>query len=177
MGAAATPPTLPGVSARKLALAAKWARVSGGSVLVLGVLSALTCVRQPLTAGFVVSLAVLVNGAVEWIWAERLRTGNPGAPRVLAWNQVALGLEIALYAAWQMVHLTPDAIQRVLAGPLVRMLLGRLSREETAYLLALLQPMVLTLYGVVGLVAVASCGGVALFYLSRRRFIGLNTGG
>jgi hypothetical protein len=174
MGAAAAPPPIPGLPAQKLASAAKWARVSAGSVLVLGGISALACAWQPLSAGFAISLAVLVNGTIEWVWADRLRRGQPGAPAVLAWNQVALGLEIALYAAWQVVHLTPEAIQRVLAGPLVRVALGRLTRQETAVLLDLLEPMVRVSYLVVAVVAVAGCGGTALFYLSRRRFIAHN---
>lgn len=164
------PPPLPDAGARKLAAAVRWARVSAASLVGFGMASAAACVREPRSAGFAVSVAVLASGVFEWIWAKRWRGGDRRAPGRLALNQGALGLAIAAYAAWQAAHLAPEAVQEALAGPLVETVLGRLSREEAAWLLELLPLLVRALYGVVGVAALVGCGGTALYYLSRRRF-------
>jgi hypothetical protein len=170
----AQPPPLPDPVRRGIMRAVHWARLSAVTMLVLGVLSAAVGVLHPLTAGFLISVAVIGNGAIEWLGAKRLAALDRRAPALLAWNQAALGVEITAYAAWQLAMLRPEAIEALLARPVVSLLLGRLSVDEVELLLELMYPAVRMMYVAVAVVAVIGCAGTAWFYLRRGRYLGVS---
>lgn len=170
-GSGTAPPPLPGRSVRAIARRVTWARFSAITLLLLGAGSAVAGLLHPLSPGFFVSLAVMVNGALEWRGARRLAGGEVGATTLLAWNQIALGLEITAYALWQLTTLRPEMIEGVLARPVVTALLGHLAPDELAFLLDLLTPAVRAMYATVAVVALVGCGATAWFYHACRRHL------
>ena len=108
---------------RAVKRAVAYAYVSGISLIVLGALSAIFTIRNPISASFAISVMVIINGIIEVRAAKQLRQANPRSPNRLALNQIVLGVEIALYSLWQMYALTPEVIQEVLARPMVATML------------------------------------------------------
>ena len=104
-------------------------------MLALGALSLLVSLRAPVAASVAISAAVLVNGAVELRFGRRLAQRDPAAPRWLALNQLALGLEILAYAAIQSRAFGPEQIDNALRQPLVRQLIDALDPEYVRELL------------------------------------------
>ncbi|BET67585.1 hypothetical protein ASA1KI_25030 [Opitutales bacterium ASA1] len=143
------------------------ALVSGVTLTALAGASALFGMLHPLSAGFLISIAVVANGVYEWRWSKRLAALDARAPLRLAWNQCALGLEIAVYSAWQYGTFDAEAIHRLLARPLVRPVLGMLEPEVGEMLLELLPTALRLFYGIVGVVALCGCGATAWYYRSR----------
>lgn len=158
-------------SGRAIARAVVYARFSGGTLVLLGLLSALVSARHPVSAGFAISVAVVANGVIELREAARLRRHDPRAPRRMALNQLALGLEIAAYSAWQVYAVTPEMVQQLLARPMVAGVLELVEPAVLEAVVALVPPMIRLLYLIVGFVAVAGCGAVAWFYRSRSRHL------
>lgn len=161
--------TSPDLARRAVKRALGYAYVSGISLIVLGVISATVSIRNPLSASFGISLAVIVNGVIEYRLAKRLRDGCVRAPARMALNQLVLGFEIVAYSAWQIYVLTPEAVQQILARPMVADVLGMLEPEVVQLTVELLPPMVRMLYLIVAIVAVLGCAGVAWFYQSREK--------
>ncbi len=147
------------------------ARASAVTLIVLAGLSTVVNVLHPLTPHFLVSVAALVNGVLEWRFAGRLAKRDPRAPRWLAINQLALGGEILIYSLWRAATLMPADILAVLDRPEVRSLLEAMPREEINLLREMLPPLLRAMYLIVGIVAVIGCAGMALYYRTRQRHL------
>jgi hypothetical protein len=158
-------------ASRAVRRAVAWAAVSGGTLVFLGCISLLVSLVGPLSAGTLISIAVIGNGVVEWRWAMRLAAHHPRAPSLLAANQLFLGGEIAVYAAWQAWTMQGDAVLALLDRPLVRAFLRALEPEVVQVLVSVLPDAVRWLYALVGAVALVGCAATALFYLSRRKYL------
>lgn len=154
---------------RALARAAGFAAFSAWVMLALGALSLLVSLRAPIVASVVISAAVLVNGAVELRFGRRLGQRDPAAPRWLALNQLALGLEVMAYAAVQSRAFGPEQIDNALRQPLVRQLIDALDPEYVRELLDMLPQTVRITYLAVGALALAGCIAAAAYYASRAR--------
>lgn len=168
------PPALPAARAaaeRAIARAAGVARVSSLAMLVLGAVSVVVCIRAPWSAGFAISVAVCVNGWLERRFGRRLAALDTGAPWRLALNQVALGLEVLVYAAWQARAIGPDQIDAVLRRPLVAQFLAALDPAALAPLLEQLPATVRVVYFVVGGGTCLGCLATAGYYGSRARVL------
>lgn len=123
--------------------------------------------------GFSGSLVALVLGAgmlivafIEFKGAARLRKFDPGAPRVLALNQVYFGALLLAYAAWSLwgVFHNQSELSSALAsaGDLGQLGIDAAQIERTIGLLV---------YGALACVAIFGQGGTALYYWTRRRFV------
>ena len=156
-------------AARSIRRAAACARVSGVSLVVLGGISLVFAITNPLSAGFLVSVAVLANGLVEWRYARRLAALDPRAPGVLAINQLLLGLAIAVYSAWQVFTLDPAALGALLTRPPIKDLLQLFDPAFLELLITVFPETVRFLYAVVGAVALLGCAATAWYYSGRRR--------
>jgi hypothetical protein len=143
------------------------ALVSGVTLTALAGASALFGLLHPLSAGFLISIAVVANGIYEWRWSKRLAALDARAPARLAWNQCALGLEIAVYSIWQYGTFDAEAIRRLLARPLVRPVLEMLEPEVTEMLSEMLPTVFRLFYAIIGVVALCGCGATAWYYRSR----------
>lgn len=144
-------------------------RVSSWVMLVLGGLSMLVSITRPLSAGFAISVAVIVNGWVERRMVRRLAAHDRAAPARLAFNQLALGLEVLAYAAWQAHALGPEQIDAVLRRPLIAQFLAALEPGVLGPVLEALPAALRIVYLVVGAGTFLGCAATAGYYLSRSR--------
>jgi hypothetical protein len=147
------------------------ARTSAFVMIFLGGLFALIGIMHPLSPGFLVSVAVFVNGIIEWRGARALRAFDMEAPDRLAINQVALGIELVVYAMWQTKVLSPEVLDAMLRGPLVAPVLEMYPPDMVIMLEEILPQLVRLFYFLVAVVAVIGCGATALYYRSRSRFL------
>jgi len=169
------PPPLPAAdavraaAARAVARAAGVAKVSSLTMLVLGGLSLLVSLPRPLSAGFAISVAVVINGCIERRFGRRLAAYDPVAPSRLALNQIALGLEVLAYAAWQARAIGPEQLDAVLRRPLVAQVLAALDPEVVRQMLEQLPAAVGVVYWIVGAGTLLGCAATAVYYFSRSR--------
>lgn len=141
------------------------------TLIILAGLSTLLNILHPLTAGFLISVLALANGAVEWRGAGNLRALRAEAPRLLSLNQLVLGAGIMGYAAWQAWTLQPDVVLRMLNQPGVRDLLEAFPSEQRQLLLQLLPTVVQGMYVIIGVVGGLGCGASAFYYATRRKYV------
>lgn len=154
---------------RALARAVAVASASAWVMLVLGVLSLAVSITSPWSPSFVISAVVIVNGWIERRFSRRLAARDPRAPRALALNQLALGVAIAVYAAWQSQAFTEAQIEHVLRRPFVAQILGAMDPAVVQEALAVLPQAVRILYGVVGAAAFVGCAATAAYYARQSR--------
>lgn len=172
-------PPLPALEASRAAAARALARtgaivsVSAWVLLVLGGASLAVSLAHPLSASFAISVAVVIHGWIERRLGMRLTARDIRAPRRLAFNQLALGVEIAAYAAWQAHIFGPEQIEHVLQRPLVAQLLGAMEPGLVGEVLQILPHAVRVLYLIVGAAALIGCIATAGYYASRVRCIRL----
>ncbi len=156
---------------RAVRRAAAVARVSGISLIALGGISLLFAMTHPLSAGFLISAAVVANGFVEWRASRRLAALDPRAPARLALNQLFLGLEIAAYSVWQIFNLDPAELEALLSRPSIRPVLQLLDPAMLDLLVSALPEAIRLLYLVVAGIAILGCAGTALYYLGRKKSV------
>mgnify|MGYP005854773169 CR=1 FL=1 len=178
----AVPPLPVGEAARAAAVravahAAGIATASAWVMLVLGAASLAVSLTAPLSASFAISVAVLFHGWLERRLARHLVACDIRAPRKLALNQVALGIEIAAYAVWQAHVLGPEQIDLVVRRPIVARFLSAMDLALLEEVLRLLPAAVRVLYLVVGGAALVGCIATAAYYGSRVRCVRLSQSG
>ncbi|MGH8016942.1 MAG: hypothetical protein ACREIA_01415 [Opitutaceae bacterium] len=156
-------------AARTVRRAALVARVSGISLIVLGGISFLFAVTNPLSAGFLISVAVVVNGFVEWRASRRLEALDRRAPGWLALNQLLLGLEIAAYSVWQTFHFEQAELEALLRRPSIKPWLQLFDPAALDVLLTALPGAIRLFYALVGVIAFLGCAATALYYLGKRK--------
>lgn len=156
---------------RSVNRAANLARVSSFVMIVLGGIFALVGIRDPVSPGFLISAAVFLNGVIEWRGASALRALDEKAPGRLAINQVALGVELVIYAIWQSQVLDPEMIDQLMSSPMVAPALEFYPADVVLMVREMLPQFIRLFYNVVGVVAVLGCGGTAWYYRSRLRHL------
>ena len=98
--------------------------LSGGSLLLFGLASVLLSTVFWSWPGLLVGLAMAVHGGLELRFRQRLISGRERrAAKILAINQLALGLTLTLYLATQIVGLEGAAVEEALRGDLIQSLL------------------------------------------------------
>lgn len=147
------------------------ARASGFVMIVLGGIFAVVGIRDPISPGFFISVAVLVNGIIEWRGAASMRALDEKAPGRLAINQVALAVELVVYAVWQIRVFDPGLIDELLASPMVAPVLELYPADVVLMMREMLPQFVRLFYNLVGVVALVGCGGTAWYYRSRLRHL------
>lgn len=73
-------------------------------------------------AATAVCAALIAVTAVEFVQGTRLKRFEPGAARLIAWNQMGLGAALAAYCAWKVWGLMHG--QRVISTPELAELMG-----------------------------------------------------
>ncbi len=148
---------------RKIRRAVAMAWFDGVTIGVFGLLTLIFGLTDPtslLLGGGMMAVAI-----VELTAASRLKRLDATAARTLAWNQVALGSMLLIYAIWQLFHIDTAATYAELTktDPELRQML-----EPVEGLTTLVMQCV---YGALIVVAIFGQGGMALYYHFRRRSV------
>ncbi len=151
------------VLSRKINRAASVARFDGWTIAVFGGVSVLF--------GFMDITSLLIGAVMctiaffELRAADRLRRLDPSAIRVLVIDQAVLGSLLIIYSVWSLVSVTNGSSLASVQS----------QDPQVAQLLAssqgFVQSITAIVYGALIAVAVGGCGGMILYYLSRRRHL------
>lgn len=150
---------------RKVNRAARSAAFSGWTLATFAAITLLAGLFD--MTSFVLGVGMAVVATIELRGASAIRRLDVTAPRRLAFNQLALGAMMCVYATWG-VYATltgPGAYadEIATAGPQVAEMLEPIEKMQTMLSVAV--------YAGVGLGAMAATGGAALYYITRRRHI------
>ena len=145
--------------------------INGASMVILGGISLLMTLPPPLTAGFWVSIAVLMHGGIEWKFSGRLSRGEFSVLKGLAVNQLVMGCSVSTYALWKLIFFDKDSLSEVFESPLVQKYLSILSVEEQKILYDVFPGMIQLIYVLIIPVIWLGCGGLAWYYWGKRNSI------
>ena len=141
---------------------------SGVTSLILGIGSVGCLGISHDSLGIFATLVLLTVGVVELVGRQRLLNGNPRALRLLAFNQLGFLAAIAIYCVTQIVTFSAKSLTQSLNSQLREAGggdLGNLIDPQMA------QSLNTTLYVSVLVVAIASQGGLALYYWRRQKHL------
>ena len=151
---------------RPVQRAARIARASAISTLLIGAISLPIVVLSPSWMGAVATVALFTVGAIEYRGADLLSKAQLRAASLLARNQLLLLGLVVLYCVGQIVR----AQQAPPGG-----MLSAETRAQVADLIPNLDQMVrdwvIFGYGLVILLSLACQGGLAWYYFTRRRYL------
>lgn len=149
---------------RKIARAAGTAAFSGWSIAIFGAITLLTGFMS--FSGAILGAGMCVIGYYEMQGAKQIRRLNPDIPKRMAINQLILGALLIFYACcalWTSLH-QPSDIDNALSGtPEAAQMLGSIGNLE--------HTIIISVYACIILAAILGCGGMAWYYVSRRKFI------
>ncbi len=111
----------------------------------------------------VLGTGMAIVAFVEFKGIERLKRLDPTVAKVLAMNQVGLGLLLLGYAAYSIATAGSGMEELKHESPEVAQYMAGFSGME--------QSITYLVYGILAMVAIFAQGGTALFYLSRKRYI------
>lgn len=165
---------------RPLDKCAATARASGGILMTSGVLTLFFAAISAAFGGlqenlvtFVVGLILITLGLIERSAGQDVALCKVSAPSRLAWNQLMLFGIIALSCGMQMKTYQGEQAAAALTPEMQQQLAE--SNPELAGMMANLQSIgptvVYTFFGFIVLTSLMFQGGMALYYLSRRRRI------
>jgi hypothetical protein len=155
---------------RPLTRAARIAASSATFTLVIAATAVPFAVWSLSISGLLVAGALAAVGIIELTGGRRIRRADPGAPKLLALNQIAfLGL-IVLYCLWKMVRFSAAAAKGALSSPELSSALGPDNPLDKD--IEQLAPLVTyALYSLVIILSVGMQGGMALYYFTRARAV------
>jgi hypothetical protein len=155
----------------KVTGAVRLAAISGWTIAIFAGIVLFTGIST--TDATWMGLLMTMAAMVEFRARDRLRRLETSAARTLGWNQLALGLVIVLYAAWNIdgqIQLSPGPIQ-------FDSLLQKTSMQFSAGHLPLGRDFNLLLYSALGVIALLTQGTAAWYCFSRERWIRQYVGG
>jgi hypothetical protein len=163
-------------AARRFAFAPKVATLNGASMLLAAAISLLLGLFDH---GLLLSAVVLgVCGWFELDGGRRLRAYDPRAPLQLALNQLVLLALVVSYAAFKLVSAFTgenSLVAELAQHPELAAMLGQVDDPNVTQALDSMSDMyrwgVVAVYsGLIGIAAIIQ-GGVAAYYLSRRKYV------
>jgi hypothetical protein len=159
---------------RPIQRAARTARGSALTTLLIGGLGAVVSLIWPSWINWVMAAGIGVIGLVEYVGAGRMRRGERSAATLLATNQLAFVLLISAYCVYQMVTAAQGGGDFGLISPELRAELAPVQGAGVNIEQQLREVAPVIAYGFYTLVIVASAiaqGGLALYYFTRRRYL------
>jgi hypothetical protein len=154
--------------------AARTARRSAVTTLVIGAGSVPVAVLFPSWLGIVVALGICTIGAIEYAGARRMQRGLPSAAAFLARNQLAfLGLIVA-YCVLQMVSASSPAAGSAIISDELQSQLSQVpgfGGDFTQQIKAAVPLVSYAFYTLVILLSAGFQGGLALFYFTRKKHL------
>jgi hypothetical protein len=153
------------IRGKKIKRCASTAMFSAWTIAIFGALTLVTSIGS--FYGMMLGAGMCVLSHFEFRGAKEIRKLDPTAPRRLARNQMIMCVLLLAYSVGSLHSaLTgPSDIDQQLGNdPEVRQMLGSSigDMEKTGAVL---------LYSLVGVAALLGCGGTALYYNSRKKFI------
>jgi hypothetical protein len=150
---------------RKIGRAASTAALSGWSIGIFGFITLITGFMS--FSGLMLGVGMCLIAYFELMGAKLIRRLDPDVTKRLAINQLIFGVLLTIYACsslWTTLH-EPSDLDKELStqGVDVSQMLGSVGQMEHTITVAL--------YASVILAAFLGCGGMAWYYLSRRKFI------
>jgi hypothetical protein len=148
----------------KIRKASSAAAFSGWSIAIFGFLTLATGFWT--FTGAMLGIGMCLIAYFELLGAKLMRRLDPDVTKRLAINQLIFGVLLIIYACssmWTSLH-EPSEIDKALSNePEATQMFGSIGQmEHTAYI---------ALYGSVILAAILGCGGMAWYYISRRKYI------
>lgn len=107
-------------------------------------------------SGAFITLVLIASTAVEFIQGTRLKRLHTGAARAIGWNQAALGIAIALYAAMQIWSLTHG--KQLVSDP-------RLAEAIGDDISDMVRHVSVAAYAAIAAIALIYQGFIALYYI------------
>jgi hypothetical protein len=148
---------------KKIGRAASTAAMSGWSIAIFGFLTLITGFMS--FSGLMLGVGMCLIAYFELKGAKLIRRLDPDVTKRLAINQLVFGVLLTIYACssmWTALHVPSDLDRELSAqGADVSQILGP-GMEQTIWV---------AVYASVILAAILGCGGMAWYYLSRRKFI------
>lgn len=144
---------------RVIKRAARFAAFSAVSTLVLAAFGAVFTLIDFTAWSLIITVGLAVIGAVEFRAHQKLLRAEPAACRTLALNQIAFAALITVYCLWQMIFFSASSMPAELKQLLDPEIMRSLPKFVCAF------------YALVIFLSVAYCGGLALYYYSRRRHV------
>jgi hypothetical protein len=149
------------VLSRKINRAVSVARFDGWTVGIFGALTLLLGITD--LSSILLGSAFCVISFFELKAADKLRRLDPSSIKTLVTNQAVLGLSLIIYSLWSLFSSSSS-------GDLAA---AKAQDAQVTQLLqsygGLVQSISAIVYGALILVAVGGCGGMILYYLSRKR--------
>jgi hypothetical protein len=141
----------------KIRRAVTMARFDGWSV---GIFGALTLICGLFSFwGFVMGTGMIIIAYVELKGAEKVKRLQPGVIRTLALNQLAMASLLIIYAVWSIATTNASTI------------LSDLGADSSMVDAQLVRLVTWIVYGAVIAVAVFCQGGMALYYITREKYL------
>ena len=159
---------------RPIRSAARTARVSAVTILVIAAGSTPLLLLSPTWQSFLAVAGLWVIGAREYIGAQQMRRGLPSAATYLGRNQLAFIALIVVYCAIQMLTFSGAQARDAMISPELQSQLAMLPslQHDVEGQIEYWAPLVT--YGLYSLVIVLSAafqGGLASYYFSRKRHL------
>jgi len=154
--------------------AAHVASTSGKITLFIGISAVCLSLVWWSWSGIIAGAGVCAIGLIERRGDRRIKSAQPAAAKLLAINQVAFFALIAAYCVVQMVAFSPQKAKDEALSPEVRSDLAALPDLQRSIDSAIDTWGSVVVYGFYSLVILASIGfqgGMAIYYLTRRKHI------
>ncbi|MBN2447971.1 MAG: hypothetical protein JXO22_14665 [Phycisphaerae bacterium] len=152
--------------------AARAARASAITILVIGLSGLPVALLFPGWLSFLTTVGITVIGTVEWVGARRLREADPGAATFLGRNQMAFLALIIAYCLYQMLAFSPEQAQTAALAPQLKSQLAQvpsITGDIDKQLAAWAPFVTYSFYTLVIVISIAAQGGLAWYYFTRRR--------
>jgi len=153
-------------SSKKIRRAVSVARFDGWTLALAAGLTFVLSIGD--LSGMAIGLVLAVIAGVELYSANRLRSLDPQAARVLGFNQVALALLLIIYSSWQIYAAMTgrgEVDQVSQSDPMVAQAL-----KDTG-ITQLMTTLVLATYSGLLAVAIFAQGSLALYYFTRTKHV------
>ncbi len=152
--------------------AARTARFSAASILVIGAAGIPITLFWPSWLSLVMVAGICAIGAIEYIGARRMQRGDVSAASFLGRNQLAfLGL-ITAYCVYQMVTMSSAAAQGTLLSPDLQSALDQMGSADVERQMKTWAPLATCgFYSLIILLSVCFQGGLAVYYFTRKRHL------
>jgi hypothetical protein len=157
---------------RPIRRAARVARWSAWTILVIGLAGWPVLLLAPSLSSLVVVCGICAIGVMEYIGAGKLQRGQRDAPAFLARNQLIFVILIAAYCVYQMITFSSDEMQAAAGLSGKDSELMGLGGSDLKRMFDVMMPVaVYGFYSLVMLVSAVCQGGLALYYITRRKHI------
>ena len=150
---------------KKIKRCASTANFSAWTIAIFGAITLITSI--PSLFGMMLGAGMCVLSHFEFKGARDMRRLDPGAPKRLARNQMVMCALLLVYAVgslWSKVTGPSEFDKEMGNDPAVRQMLGSSvgDLEKTGNIV---------IYSLVGVAAIVGCGGTAMYYNSRTKYI------